>query len=230
MGVLMVEKNFFRISGVLWIDWVDTQAVSDGAVTELVGDFAEFVAWLQAFGVISPQERSEIESWSKKQQANVLQAARELRAVLRSLCEVIAADKVVPQEAIDVLNTLLARRALQMQLRRTKSGVEVIETLQLSEGLGIYFQSRVRRLIGFHPPIGHCLRVREPGLYSVVSTTQAEPSRRWCSMEGCGNRHKVTAHYRKRKQQVEQLRQLVLFQLFTKNSFVWSTALSGKST
>jgi predicted RNA-binding Zn ribbon-like protein len=200
MGVLMVEKNFFRISGVLWIDWVDTQAVSDGAVTELVGDFAEFVAWLQAFGVISPQERSEIESWSKKQQANVLQAARELRAVLRSLCEVIAADKVVPQEAIDVLNTHLARRASQMQLRRTKSGVVAIDTLQLSEELSVLFpiaRSAADWLL--YADWTLLKKCANPTCILWFYDTSKNHSRRWCSMEGCGNRHKVTAHYRKKK-------------------------------
>jgi predicted RNA-binding Zn ribbon-like protein len=196
----MVKNDFFRISGVLWIDWVNTQAVSEGAVTELVDDFAELVAWLQAFGVISPQERREVESWSKTQQANVLQAARELRTDLRHLCAAIAAGKGAPQATLDVLNTHLARCALQMQLRRSKNGVEVIETLQLKDGLAVLFPI-VRSAADWLQSADWTLlkKCANPDCILWFYDTSKNHSRRWCSMEGCGNRHKVTAHYRKKK-------------------------------
>jgi hypothetical protein len=61
----MVEEKFFQISGVLWLDWVNTQAVSGSEVTELVRDFADLVAWLQRFEVISTREQRELKRWTK---------------------------------------------------------------------------------------------------------------------------------------------------------------------
>jgi predicted RNA-binding Zn ribbon-like protein len=196
----MVEEKFFQISGVLWLDWVNTQAVSGSEVTELVRDFADLVAWLQRFEVISTKEQRELKRWDKEQQALVLEAARQLRAQLRGLCEAIAAEQAVPQSIINTLNSHLARRATKLQLCRIQGGVEAVETLQLDDELSVLFpiaRSAADWLVAADWAL--LKKCANPSCILWFYDTSKNHSRRWCSMEGCGNRHKVTAHYRKKK-------------------------------
>lgn len=196
----MVEDKFFWIGGALWLDWVNTQAVSGGAIVELAADFTDLTAWLHLAQVVSADERAKMASWNVKQQAKVLREAHQLRADLRELCGAIGEGAEVPDKTLRVLNGHLTRCASVLQLQRAEGGLKGIQSLNLNEALGVLF------------PIAHSAadwlisadwtllkKCANPHCILWFYDTSKNHSRRWCSMEGCGNRNKVTAHYQKKK-------------------------------
>jgi predicted RNA-binding Zn ribbon-like protein len=94
----------------------------------------------------------------------------------------------------------LARRATKLQLCRIQGGVEAVETLQLDDELSVLFpiaRSAADWLVAADWAL--LKKCANPSCILWFYDTSKNHSRRWCSMEGCGNRHKVTAHYRKKK-------------------------------
>lgn len=195
----MVDNKFFWIGGALWLDWVNTQAVSGGEIVEMVSDFGELTAWLHYAEVVTPREVRVLNRWSDAQKATALAEAHALRAHLRRLCEAVSRDDV-PDALLKLLNAHLARRASLSQLRRAKGGVELVESLEVSEVANVLFplaRSAAHWLVEAEWPL--LKKCANPQCILWFYDTSKNHSRRWCSMEICGNRHKVTAHLGRKK-------------------------------
>jgi len=185
------------------LDFVNTEVATEGALRDLLGEFADLVAWLErAGGLDHASARSALARWRGKQAGEgVLAKARELRTALRRLADAVTEGRAPPRASVDRVNALLARGAWVTRVSADGSGAFVARRgLRLEEPADLLVPiaeaaadllceadlSRVRRCA--HPA---CV------LYFLDGTKNG--TRRWCDMRTCGNRANAAAYYRRHR-------------------------------
>jgi predicted RNA-binding Zn ribbon-like protein len=126
-----------------------------------------------------------------------LEVAVRLQAAIWSVADALIDRRPVPEGDREVLNELAAQPCLVPRLlpgpTRTWVGVQGAQSLVSSvarDAIDVFGGPRVARL-------KRCEGARCSLLF--VDTSRSG-RRRWCSMERCGNRTKVAAHRRRRKE------------------------------
>jgi predicted RNA-binding Zn ribbon-like protein len=125
-----------------------------------------------------------------------LQMAVRLQAAIWSLADALIDRRPIPEGAREVLNELAAQPGLVPRLlpgpTRTWLGVQSAPNLMSTvarDAIDVFGGPRAARL-------KRCEGLRCALLFVDTSRSRG---RRWCSMERCGNRAKVAAHRRRRK-------------------------------
>ncbi len=185
------------------LDFVNTQMMIEGELTDLLGDFADVVRWLQEAELASEAEASLLsgdgEDAALARDAALAQV-RELRAVLRSMIEGVADGQGVSPEVVAHINRFLARRVGHFQLEARGDAFQSVFQSVMREPVDV-----VARLAGVAADFlteADWSRVKKcgnPACVLLFLDTTKSRTRRWCSMGLCGNRHKVAAHYARQK-------------------------------
>lgn len=129
-----------------------------------------------------------------------LELAVRLQAAIWSGADALIDRGPIPESDREILNELAARRCLVPRLlpgaTRTWVGVEGVASL-----LSSVAQDAIYVLGG--PPATRLKRCEGSRCSLVFVDTSRSGRRRWCSMDRCGNRAKVAAHRRRRKEKDE---------------------------
>ena len=182
---------FLFLGNALWLDFVNTEIAVNGEPVDLVQSEADLRAWLAQCGVLDEGALSE---------AVLLPHALELRAFLRTLAGQFAQGRPLPPEAAETLNRLLSSRHGSMRLLGRDDGWILVfhsENVQAADALVPLVQSAADLLTA-----GDWRLVRKcegPKCVLFFYDMSKNHKRRWCSMEGCGNRHKAAVHYRRQR-------------------------------
>ena len=188
-----------RVGGHPALDFLNT-VDPDLAVPDCLPDYARFLAWSADAGLVSGAERTALARAARADPPAaeaVFRQAIALREALRRIVAARVAGRRAAEADVASLNALL--RSLGQP------------GLLVSNGLGF-----VRAQGGAGPALGEPLRrLLELSAAFLVSSDFAQtraceagcgwffvdrsPSkrRRWCSMEGCGNRVKAQRHYQR---------------------------------
>jgi predicted RNA-binding Zn ribbon-like protein len=128
---------------------------------------------------------------------NDLELAVRLQAAIWNVADALIDRRPVPEGDREVLNTLAAQPCLVPRLlpdaTRTWVAVEGVRSVLSSvarDGIDILGGPRAARL----------KRCEGSRCALLFIDTSRSGRRRWCSMERCGNRAKVAAHRRRRKE------------------------------
>jgi predicted RNA-binding Zn ribbon-like protein len=189
------REGFLFLGNELALDFLNTRPVQNGEPMELLPDISALLRWFHAAELLSARDAANLQQkWGKSAQAQrTVEAVRELRERLRK--EVLAWERggAVHQTTIDQLNRLMADHPMRTRLkvRGSASSTELwFEPRQpedlfapLAHSAAMLFanvdRSRVRKcdqcVLHFHD-------------------TSKKGTRRWCSMQQCGNRLKVAAY------------------------------------
>jgi predicted RNA-binding Zn ribbon-like protein len=189
------KDGFLFLGNQLALDLLNTRPIQNGEATELLPDFGAFLRWFRAAGLLRSGEVAKIQKhWGKSERARrALELVRELRERLRN--EVLAweAGARVHRSTTDELNRLMAEHPMRTQLKTIPNGLVVEKWFEigqpedllapLAHSAAVLF-SEIRRE-----------RVRKCGqcvlhFYDISK----KGTRRWCSMQLCGNRLKVAAY------------------------------------
>lgn len=189
----MVKSDFFWLSGALWLDFVNTEAILSAGRTDLLGDFGALCDWLVASELVDEAAHANLLARADEWKSAALEEARRLRANLRVLCEKANAGEDLAA-GVAVVNEFLSHPALleslevsTMTVRRTW---QIEKPLQIVQGVAsATLESLAKGELRFLKPCAH------PDCILWFLDTSKNRSRRWCSMETCGNRHKVARHY-----------------------------------
>ncbi len=178
------------------LDLVNTEVILDGIRTDLLQSFEDLTQWLKQANLASANEMQRLAKvWTDTPEArDTLQEVRALRSVLRQAVERIAKTGRLPRELAGVLGK---------ELQHPRLATEVMQ-----------FQGKLRtkpRWVLEKPedllvPLAHCAasffatadyrairKCENPRCILWFYDTSKNHSRRWCSMELCGNRAKATA-------------------------------------
>jgi predicted RNA-binding Zn ribbon-like protein len=105
----------------------------------------------------------------------------------------------LPEDALAPLNAALVGRGVASRLEETAEGWREREMLlNGAEGV-LWLLARSAARCWARGDLRRLKPCANPECILWFLDTSKNGTRRWCSMQACGNRHKVTAHYKRRK-------------------------------
>jgi predicted RNA-binding Zn ribbon-like protein len=189
------RNGFLFVGNQLVLDFLNTRPVQNGAPMELLPDFGALLRWFRAADLLSSRELWSLwQSWGESLRARrTVEAMRELREKLRN--QVLAWERggQVHRTAVHELNRLMTEHPMLIRLSAT-GGAPSIE---------LWFETR--RPEDLFAPLAYSAatlsanvdrhRVRKCDQCVLhFHDTSKKGTRRWCSMQLCGNRLKVAAY------------------------------------
>lgn len=188
--------KFYFIGNLLCLDFINTQIVADGQSVDLLSNREDFTDWLTRAGVLAESEARSFPAIEME----ALTEIRAFRAVLRDLAAAIAEEKAISVETIAEINRWLARRNLRLTLEKTETGYAKVSHSLWADGLDALApiaESAADLLASGDLTLLRKCENSQCVLYFYDTTKNH--ARRWCSMSGCGNRHKVGEYYKRKK-------------------------------
>jgi predicted RNA-binding Zn ribbon-like protein len=191
------KDGFLFVGNHLALDFLNTRPMQDGEPIELLPDINALLRWFVAAGLLSSQQAANLQRQWKgaAESANVTKAIRELREHFRD--EVLAREKgsAVHRSMIDELNTMMKLYPMRTRLTSSKGGLVMDSWFEVRnpEDLISPLAYSAANLLA----TGQRTRLRKCGNPDCVLhflDTSKKGTRRWCSMQLCGNRHKVAAY------------------------------------
>lgn len=191
-------SNFFWIGGRLWLDAVNSEFMSDGQRVDGWSGAEALESWLREAGERHEEARA-LREFSHLSGA-LLEQAKSLRAALRLACTSAQAGGVALEAALQINEALRHRGVvLQVEAREGEGGWREREILsgEAEDALWLVARSAARSWAR-----GELARLKPCANSNCILwflDTSKNNTRRWCSMDGCGNRHKAATHHQKRK-------------------------------
>ena len=189
------RDGFLFVGNQLALDFLNTCPVQNGEPTELLADFAALLRWFQAAEVLSPAQVSRLsQQWGGSAQARrAVEAMRRLREKLRKEVLTLENGGTVHRAVIDEVNRLMSEHPMLIRLKTTGN----------ASSMELWFDPR--RPEDLFAPLAHGAatlfasadrnRLRKCGNCVLhFYDTSKKGTRRWCSMQLCGNRLKVAAY------------------------------------
>lgn len=199
----MDPDKFDFDSGALCLDFSNTLEWRAGDQPEdRLNDYDDFISWGQAAGIIDGGRADQLRrlaSKRRKQAADTLARAIELREALFRIFSYASGDNGIDASDLAHLNRSLSRALPRLRLVSTDDGFDwqwQDEPEALDQIVWPVLRSAADLLTS-----GRLDRVRvcadDRGCSYLFIDTSRNRSRRWCSMESCGNRAKARRHYQR---------------------------------
>jgi len=196
------RQQFLFVGNHVSLDFVNTQMIVKGEVTDLLTSFDDLLAWLVQVKLLPRSQAEALTVRLRRTDAQVLLGqAKELRSALRTLAERTAARQPIPDSAVETINRVLSQRHGYLQLVRTKGGFEreFQSGAALEERLLVPLAEAGSDLLCLTDWTFIKKCANDACILYFYDTTKNH-KRTWCSMQLCGNRMKVAAFFeRKRK-------------------------------
>ncbi|BCM90828.1 hypothetical protein IAD21_02690 [Abditibacteriota bacterium] len=194
---------YYWIGERLWLDAVNSEFMSDGQRTDGWRDPAALQEWLHET-VKRHEEAESLRDFSLGNDGEVLlQEAKKLRAALRRACETAHREptsQTVAPEAVEAVNAALKHRGVALQVERGEGGWQEREVGSGENSDALWLLARSAAHSWTHGELVRLKPCSNPNCILWFLDTSKNGTRRWCSMDACGNRHKVAAHHQRRKQ------------------------------
>ena len=194
--------GFLFVGNHLALDFLNTKPILEGAPRELLANAAALERWLVASGIVKTQRyKAWIRAWRDSRAGKAL--VQELIAFRERLrAAVLRLEKgLLPGEAFLVeMNALLKEHPQRVALGRQGSQVvlEARVELRAPDDVWAPIVAAAASLLSEVEPV----RIRKCEAASCVVhfyDTSKKGSRRWCSMNICGNKLKVAAYQSRRR-------------------------------
>jgi len=185
------------------LDFLNTKPVLENGPTELLPDVHALERWLIASGMASsPKTKALVRSWRRSAQAAAfLKDLIHFRERLREAVFRIESGHAPAESFIKELNSRLVEYPLQTVLR--KEGGKLVREVRfkprkpadfwapiVDSAADLLSESNTPRIRKCESCVVHFLDISKKG------------ARRWCSMNICGNKLKVAAYQRRKREQI----------------------------
>ncbi len=189
------RDGFLFVGNQLTLDFLNTRPVQNDEPMELLPDFSALLRWFQAADLLSARDVANLQQkWGKSARAQrTVEAVRELREKLRKEILAWEGGGAVHRSTVDELNRLMADHPMRTKLKTSGS----------ASATELWFEPRQPE--DLLAPLAHSTatlfanvdrsRVRKCDQCVLhFHDTSKKGTRRWCSMQLCGNRLKVAAY------------------------------------
>ena len=196
------RDGFLFLGNQLALDFLNTRPVQNGEPTELLPDFSALLRWFQAAALLSARDVANLQKeWGKSARAQrTVEAFRELREKLRKEILAWEGGGAVHHSTVDDLNRLMADHPMRTKLKTSGSASSMepwFEPRQPEDLLAPLAYSAATLFANVDRN-----RVRKCDQCVLhFHDTSKKGTRRWCSMQLCGNRLKVAAYAARRRMQ-----------------------------
>lgn len=186
----------------LCLDFLNTRIIREGEPVDLLGSFEDLTHWLYGAGALTQEAMVEAHTrWSGTSEAErTISTASELRAEIESVIATFRGGGELRPSEVTTINRIGSRRTAIPYLAPDSRGVTVRHRREIRDGLDLLapVADSLFDLISDDDPeaIGYC---DSEECVLVYYDTSKNRSRRWCSMQRCGNRAKASAHYDRRR-------------------------------
>jgi predicted RNA-binding Zn ribbon-like protein len=194
------RDGFLFVGNHLFLDFLNTHPVQNAEARELLSDFSALLRWFIAAGLLSSRQMTTLQQWDGSARAGrFLKAVREFREELRN--DIVAWERAgrVRGRTIGDLNGLMANHPMLVRLKENGSSTLAMES---------WFEARQPE--DLFAPLAHSAamlfasmdrsRIRQCGNCVLhFYDTSKKGTRRWCSMQLCGNKLKVAAYATRRR-------------------------------
>jgi predicted RNA-binding Zn ribbon-like protein len=182
------------------LDFLNTHPVLEQGPTELLPDVLALERWLFASGLVtSAKTKSVVRGWrNSSEAASFLKDLIAFRERLREAVQRMEAGSIPSDDFIREVNTGLRQYPPTTVLRKRDGGLTrepFIDVERSSDLWTIIFDSTAELL---SEPETHRLRQCDACVVHFFDTSK-KGSRRWCSMNLCGNKLKVAAYQRRQR-------------------------------
>lgn len=189
------KDGFLFLGNELVLDFVNTRPVQDGKHTELLADFPAVLRWFQDADLLTSERVGRLErQWGGTHEAR--RAAEDMKDLRERLREEILAwqgGRVVRRTTINKLNGLLEVRPMLTKLIGNGAAYSMKLWFEIREPGGLFAPLAHSTATLF--ATGNRKRVRKCANCALLfHDTSKKGTRRWCSMQLCGNRFKVAAY------------------------------------
>jgi predicted RNA-binding Zn ribbon-like protein len=199
----MAQSDWDLDSGNLVLDFANTAEFhASDQPDEFINSYADLVSWSEAAGILSKKEARALLSKSRNEPriaAKALHNALDLRELIFRIFSAIAGDETPKSEDLEEFNRILTWSLNNVQIIGDKEHFtwgwgDMGDSFDspmwpiAQETANLLTSQNINR-------VGECQDDRGCG-YLFIDTSRNH-SRRWCSMETCGNRAKAQRHYEK---------------------------------
>lgn len=194
--------GFLFVGNHLALDFLNTKPILEGEPTELLPNAAALERWSLASGIVtSPQDRVRMRGWRKSREAETfVQKLIAFRERLRAAVLRLEGGSLPGDTFLAEMNVLLKKHPQRDHLN--KQGSKIVRNRLLEprrpEDMWTPIVAATSKLLSEVEPS----RIRKCEAESCVVhfyDTSKKGSRRWCSMNICGNKLKVAAYQRRRR-------------------------------
>lgn len=185
------------------LDFINTVYMYNGQRVDKLQTFSDLADWMKEAGLIGRNQwQKSRELWGNTPQGEwAVEKAQKFRDGIRSIAERPTEDHAVPAFMIEEINFYLRLGRALTEVQKTPDGNYVLQTYrELNDPLQLLVpiaESVAKLLASNHlPDVKKC---ENPNCILLFYDKSKNHSRRWCSMEACGNRMKAVAHYRRQR-------------------------------
>ena len=177
--------DFLFVGGAAWLDFVNTEKISHGARVDLLSTPEDLAEWAKAANLTSDRHVP-------------LLHAKKFRAELRGLAEALSNGRNAPVASLQAINAELRKHSgyFEVVLSDGSYGKRFVESGNAL--LGQLAESAAQTLCEGNPSFVR--RCDNPNCILYFYDTTKNHGRRFCSPAVCGNRMKVAAHYRRKRE------------------------------
>lgn len=192
----MTEPQFDHIGGHPLIDFVNTEIMRGDQRIDLLATNTDVVAWLLDVGLIT--ETAVQFNWHDD--PTLLAEFRTFRQQMREMLATIVAEQPVAEKTVEAINGWLNYWQGQPRLIRIDDDFETTFDFVFTK-TGQLLARLAAEAADFLTTVNlsYVKRCGNDECIRYFLDTSKNHSRRWCSMEGCGNRMKARAHYARKQ-------------------------------
>ncbi len=175
------------------MDWRNSDNAKDG-----LGTYADLLQWSLKKGLLDQRQVAALGRKTARQDMNSVMAdARRLREGIYRIFSAITHERKAERRDLEILNDYLARGLSRAQVREVGEAYGWEWRKDVSPDMMLYPIASSSATLLTSDDLG---RVREcaneeEGCGWLFLDCSKSQSRRWCSMEGCGNRMKFKTYY-----------------------------------
>jgi predicted RNA-binding Zn ribbon-like protein len=198
------DGTYTADAGALCLDFANTLTRrSTDQPHEWLNSFSDLLEWGEIAGALTSTEARVIRESGKLDPgagAGMLDRARRLREAIHQIFIAAAKSTPPPREAIDTLNAELVTANSKRNLQWNGAQFEWRISPEADDPDRILWPVALSAAELLSSPelerVGEC---QDPDCGWLFLDTSRNHSRRWCSMEDCGNREKARKHYQRKQ-------------------------------
>ena len=189
------KDGFLFLGNELVLDFVNTRPVQDGKAMEMLTDFGAVLQWFQAADLLNSEQVARLgRQWEGTTEAQkATEVMRDVRERLREDILAWAGGRAVRRTTINELNGLLEVHPMLTKLIGNGTAYSKKLWFEVREPADLFAPLAHSAATLF--ATGNRKRVRKcANCVLHFHDTSKKGTRRWCSMQLCGNRFKVAAY------------------------------------
>jgi predicted RNA-binding Zn ribbon-like protein len=196
------------VRGRLCLDFINT--VDDRLLShpqDHLTSYAELTAWSQQAEILSADEGQQLLAAAAAHPAEAsaaLQASIAFREALYRILVATLADKLPPDDDLATFNAARLQALARSEIAAAREGfVWRWKTDEADLGWMLWPLTRSAAHLLLSPHLKQVKQCSSPDCGWLFLDTSKNHSRRWCTMEGCGNRAKARTHYQRKRQSAQ---------------------------